>query len=205
MIKPTSLFLAKIPELHEMEEIKKFIDHIHPMSTTDWDFFSSKLQQQNLEKNTALVKMGEVENYLSFISEGIVRYYIPQVESDLTFGFLFENEFVTAYDSFITRTSSPYEIDTLTNTTLWRISYEDLQEVYQKTVSGNIIGRRMAENMFLIKSKREIALLSKTAEELYLDLFRERPKLLKQIPLKHIASYIGVTPQALSRIRKRIT
>ena len=199
------MFLAKIPELHEMEEIKKFIDHIHPMSTTDWDFFSSKLQQQNLEKNTALVKMGEVENYLSFISEGIVRYYIPQVESDLTFGFLFENEFVTAYDSFITRTSSPYEIDTLTNTTLWRISYEDLQEVYQKTVSGNIIGRRMAENMFLIKSKREIALLSKTAEELYLDLFRERPKLLKQIPLKHIASYIGVTPQALSRIRKRIT
>ena len=188
-----------------MEEIKKFIDHIHPMNTADWDFFSSKLQQQTLKKNTALIKIGEVEDYLSFISEGIVRYYIPQEESDLTFGFLFENEFVTAYDSFITRTPSPYQIETLTQTTLWRISYEDLQEVYQKTESGNIIGRRMAENMFLIKSKREIALLSKTAEERYLDLFRERPNLLKQIPLKYIASYIGVTPQALSRIRKRIT
>ena len=197
--------MTKIPELHGMEEIKKFIDHIHPMNTADWDFFSSKLQQQTLKKNTALIKIGQVENYLSFISEGIVRYYIPQEESDLTFGFLFENEFVTAYDSFITRTLSPYQIETLTHTTLWRISYEDLQEVYQKTESGNIIGRRMAENMFLIKSKREIALLSKTAEERYLDLFRERPKLLKQIPLKYIASYIGVTPQALSRIRKRIT
>ncbi|MEM9078487.1 MAG: Crp/Fnr family transcriptional regulator, partial [Bacteroidota bacterium] len=76
---------------------------------------------------------------------------------------------------------------------------------YKKTESGNIIGRRMAEKMFLIKSKREIALLSKTAKERYLDLFQERPKLLKQIPLKYIASYIGVTPQALSRIRKRIT
>ncbi|MBS9461244.1 Crp/Fnr family transcriptional regulator [Flagellimonas sp. 389] len=188
-----------------MEEIKKFIDRIYPMRGADWDFFSSKLQKQTLKKNATLIKIGEVENYLSFISEGIVRYYIPQEESDLTFGFLFENEFVTAYDSFITRTPSPYQIETLTNTTLWRISFQDLQEVYKKTESGNIIGRRMAENMFLIKSKRELALLSKTAEERYLDLFRERPKLLKQIPLKYIASYIGVTPQALSRIRKRIT
>ena len=88
---------------------------------------------------------------------------------------------------------------------MWRISVKDLQEVYKETENGNLIGRRMAENMFLIKSKREISLLNKTAEERYLDLFSERPKLLKQIPLKYIASYIGVTPQALSRIRKRIT
>lgn len=188
-----------------MEEIKKFIDHIYPMSGTDWNFFSSKLQKQTLKKNATLIKIGEIENYLSFISEGIVRFYIPLEESELTFGFLFENEFVTAYDSFITQTPSQYQIEALTNTTLWRISFNDLQEVYSKTESGNVIGRRMAENMFLIKSKREIALLSKTAEERYLDLFLERPKLLKQIPLKYIASYIGVTPQALSRIRKRIT
>ena len=188
-----------------MEEIKKFIDHIHPMHSADWDFFASKLHKETVKKTATLIKIGEVENYLFFISEGIVRYYIPQKESDLTFGFLFENEFVTAYDSFITRMHYPYQIETLTKATLWRISFEDLQEVYKKTESGNIIGRRMAENMFLIKSKREIALLSKTAEERYLDLFRERPNLLKQIPLKYIASYIGVTPQALSRIRKRIT
>ncbi|MEM8763566.1 MAG: Crp/Fnr family transcriptional regulator [Bacteroidota bacterium] len=188
-----------------MQEIKKFIDHIHPMNAGDWNFFASKLHKQTLKKNIPLINVGDVENYLSFISEGIVRYYIPQEESDLTFGFLFENQFVTAYDSFITQTPSPYQIETLTNTTLWRITYNDLQEVYHKTESGNIIGRRMAENMFLIKSKREIALLRKTAEERYLDLFSERPKLLKKIPLKYIASYIGVTPQALSRIRKRIT
>lgn len=188
-----------------MEEIKKFINRIYPMHSADWDLFSSKLQKQTLKKKATLIKIGEIENYLSFISEGIVRFYIPLEESELTFGFLFENEFVTAYDSFITQTPSPYQIETLTNTILWRISFNDLQEVYSKTESGNVIGRRMAENMFLIKSKREIALLSKTAEERYLDLFLERPKLLKQIPLKYIASYIGVTPQALSRIRKRIT
>lgn len=188
-----------------MEEIKKFLNNISPMSNSDWIFFSSKLQKVKLGRNSTLLKIGEVENYLSFISKGIIRLYIPQEKNDLTFGFLFVNQFVTAYDSFITQTPSHYQIETLANTTLWRISFKNLQEVYKETESGNLIGRRMAENMFLIKSKREISLLNKTAEERYLDLFLERPKLLKQIPLKYIASYIGITPQALSRIRKRIT
>lgn len=188
-----------------MNEIRKFIDTVSPMNDSDWDFFSSKLQEVRLEKNTTILKIGEIENYLSFISKGVIRLYIPKEESDLTFGFLFDNEFVTGYDSFLTQTPSEYQIETLTDTILWKISSKDLEEVYERTSSGNIIGRKMAENMFLIKSKRELSLLSKTAEERYLDLFSDRPKLLKQIPLKYIASYIGVTPQALSRIRRRIT
>ncbi|TCI92194.1 Crp/Fnr family transcriptional regulator [Tenacibaculum sp. M341] len=188
-----------------MEEIKKFIDNISPMSDSDWIFFSSKLKKVRFDKNTIVLKLGKTEKHLSFISKGIIRLYIPKEESDITFGFLFENEFVTAYDSLLTQTPSEYEIETLTETILWQISNKDLHEVYKRTSNGNIIGRKMAENMYLIKSKRELSLLSKTAEERYLNLFSDRPKLLKQIPLKYIASYIGVTPQALSRIRKRIS
>jgi CRP-like cAMP-binding protein len=188
-----------------MNEIRKFIENITPMNDTDWQFFSSKLQIVKLKKNATLLTIGEIENSLSFITKGIIRLYIPREEHDLTFGFLFENEFVTAYDSFLTKMPSEYQIETLTETTLWKISDKDLQEVYERTNSGNIIGRKMAERMFLLKSKRELSLLSKTAEERYLDLFADRPRLLQQIPLKYIASYIGVTPQALSRIRKRIT
>lgn len=62
-----------------------------------------------------------------------------------------------------------------------------------------------SERLFLIKSKREQSLLNESAETRYLNLFTQRPKLIKEIPLKYIASYIGVTPQALSRIRKRIS
>lgn len=188
-----------------MNEIRKFIENITPINDSDWHFFSSKLQEVRLKKNTVLLKLGEVENHLYFISKGIVRLYIPKEESDLTFGFVFENKFVTAYDSLLTQSPSEYQMETLTDTVLWKISNKDLQEVYEKTSSGNSIGRKIAESMFLIKSKRELALLSKSAEERYFDLFSDRPKLLQQVALKHIASYIGVTPQALSRIRKRIT
>lgn len=188
-----------------MEEIKSFFDTIAPMSRSDWSFFASKLEQVRLAKNSTLIKVGEVENHLYFISMGVVRMYLPKEDNDLTFGFVFEKEFVTAYDSFITQSPSPYQIETLTETVLWKISFQNLQEVYKKTEKGNLIGRRMAENMYLIKSKREFSLLNKTAEERYYDLFTERPNVMKQIPLKYIASYIGVTPQALSRIRKRIS
>ncbi|MCU4173820.1 Crp/Fnr family transcriptional regulator [Carboxylicivirga sp. N1Y90] len=187
-----------------MEEIRQFIASITPMNDDDWQLFSSKLEMVNVKKKIVLLKAGEIENYLSFITKGAARVHIPLEENDVTFGFLFENEFVSAYDSFLTRQPSEYQTETITDTTLWRISYQDLQDVYQNTDSGNAIGRRMNENMYLLKSKRELSLLSKSAEERYLDLFTERPELIKQIPLKHIASYIGVTPQALSRIRRRI-
>lgn len=83
-----------------MKQIRKFMDNISPLNDSDWNFFSSKLKEVKFDKNTTVLKLGKIEEHLSFISKGIVRYYIPKEESDLTFGFSFENEFVTAYDSF---------------------------------------------------------------------------------------------------------
>ena len=125
-----------------MNEIRNFIENITPMNDADWQLFSSKLQEVNLKKNTPLLKIGEIEKHLSFITKGIVRLYIPKDEFDLTFGFVFKNEFITAYDSLLTQSPSDYQIETLTETTLWTISYKDLQEVYETTNSGNIIGRK---------------------------------------------------------------
>ena len=122
----------------------------------------------------------------------------------LTFGFSFKDQFISAYDSFLTQQPSAYELQALTETTILSINYNDLQAVYNTTQIGNLIGRLTAERLFLIKSKREQNLLNLTAEERYIKLFKERPEVLKVIPLKYVSSYIGVTPQALSRIRKRV-
>ena len=69
---------------------------------------------------------------------------------------------------------------------------------------GNYLGRFAAEKLFLAKSKRELSLLKYTAKERYLRLFSEQPKIIQLIPMKYIASYIGITPQGLSRIRRQI-
>ena len=188
-----------------MEAIRVFYEQEFGIGPEDWAMFSSKLHRQEFSKKAPILRAGKVENYLSFIEKGLVRFYIPQVEQDLTFGFAFAGNFVSAYDSFLTQEPATYTIETLSETVLWRISYEDLQMIYTETKVGNLIGRRASEELFLKKSKRELALLHESAETRYLKLFEDRPELIEKIPLKYIASYIGVTPQALSRIRKRIS
>ncbi|MFD2550888.1 Crp/Fnr family transcriptional regulator [Bizionia sediminis] len=189
-----------------MQQIKTYLEEIATISEADWAFFTSKLQRRVIPKKAIFLKLHAVENYISFIETGIVRLFIPKAEpeKEITFGFSFTNQFVSAYDSFLTQTPSAYQLQALTETKLLSISYADLQAVYQTTAIGNLIGRLTAERLFLLKSKREQYLLNLTAEERYLKLFQERPELLQDIPLKYISSYIGVTPQALSRIRKRI-
>lgn len=188
-----------------MEQIRHFFEKTFKLTDRDWLIFSSKLTKKHFPKNHTLLKEGQIENYLSFVETGIVRFYIPKEENDLTFAFSFSNSFVSGYNSLLTRRPSSYYVETLAKTILWQLTYEDLQEIYEKTKVGNAIGRAASEELFLKKSKRELSLLNETAEQRYLNLFTEEPKLIKEIPLKYIASYIGVTPQALSRIRKRIS
>ena len=190
-----------------MHQIKLYLDKIASISSSDWNFFISKLHRRIITKKSVFIKVNQIENHISFIESGIVRLFIPRdnPEKEITFGFSFKNQFVSAYDSFLTQSPSNYQLQTLTETALLSISYKDLQSVYKSTQIGNLIGRLTAEDLFLIKSKREQDLLNLNAEQRYLKLFKERPELLKSVPLKYISSYIGVTAQALSRIRKRLT
>jgi len=201
-----SSFFNSLLQILNLQQIKAYLDQIATISKSDWEFFTSKLQRRTFPKKTIFLELDETENYISFIESGVVRLFIPKEnpEKEITFGFSFEDQFVSAYDSFLTRKPSLYQLQALTETTLLSISYDDLQLVYKNTQIGNLIGRLTAERLFLIKSSREQNLLNLSAEERYLKLFKERPELLQIIPLKYISSYIGVTAQALSRIRARI-
>lgn len=172
---------------------------------SDWLNLSQRLKQVEIAKKTILLKQGSVENKIFYIKSGIARYYVLHKNTDTTIAFSLANEYVSAYDSFITRKPSFYQIETLTNTKLWYLTYQDVLEMREQTISGQEIGRLIAESLFIKKLKREQALLTQTAEERYMDLLTNNPQLLQQIPLRYIASYIGITPQALSRIRKRIS
>lgn len=189
-----------------MKQIKTYLDQIATISNLDWEFFTSKLQRRVISKKNIFLKINEIENHISFIESGVVRLFIPKdnPEKEITFGFSFKDQFISAYDSFLTQKPSAYQVQALTDTSLLSITYSDLQDVYENTQIGNLIGRLTAERLFLIKSRREQDLLNLSAEEHYMKLFKERPELLKEVPLKYISSYIGVTAQALSRIRKRL-
>ena len=188
-----------------MEKIYQYYKEAFNISEYDWNIFSSKLFKQTFRKKSSILKIGEIEKHLSFIDEGVTRFFVPKDEYDFTIGFTFSNSFFSVYDSFLTQSPSTYAAEAITNTTLWRLTYDDLQTIYAETEIGNLIGRTAAEQLYLFKAQREFSLLNKSATERYLELFETRPELIKHIPLKYIASYIGITPQALSRIRKDIS
>lgn len=191
--------------MDSMDKIKAYFDSLITMETKDWDIFSSMLTKAVFPKRSLILEIGKTERYLSFIERGIIRFNIPKLDYDFTFGFAFENSFVSAYDSFLTQTPSSYNLEAITDCVLWRISYADLNTVYKTTQVGNFIGRKAIEDIFLKKMKREFTLLEDSAKTRYLNLMREQPELIKNIPLKYLASYIGIRPQSLSRIRKEIS
>ena len=187
-----------------MDKIKEYFESLVVMNDTDWEVFSAKLVKREFPKKSLILEIGKTEQYLSFIEKGIVRFNIPKLDYDFTFGFAFENSFVSGYDSFLTKQPSSYHLEAITDCILWRISFEDLHAVYQTTTVGNLIGRKAVEDIFLKKMKRELTLLEDSAKTRYINLMREQPELIRNIPLKYLASYIGIRPQSLSRIRKEI-
>ena len=192
-----------------MTNIRTYFEKFININDYIWSLFTEKLIQETYPKNSLILVKGDVENYVSVIESGVVRYSIPGEEgndyNETTFGFAFNGHFFSAYDSFIFRKPCAYQIEAITETKIWRVSHADLNTLFENTREGNSIGRQMAEQFFCGKQKRELSLLTQSAEQRYYSLFKHQPQLIKEIPLKYIASYIGITPQALSRIRARLT
>lgn len=189
-----------------MEFMKQFLLSKNiPLTDENWEIYSGKNVRKEYKKKDLILKEGEVENYLSFVEEGAARLFFVKQNKELTTRFVFRYQYLTSYDSFLQRSPSRCNVEALTDMVVWQIHYDDLQEVYRTSPVGNLIGRLTVENIYLAKLNKEYSYLSESAEERYLKLMKEQPDLFQLIPLKHIATFMGITPQALSRIRRRIS
>jgi len=199
--------LSQTDYRHHMEEIYLYLQTNFDITYQDWEIIASKFYIEKFKKKEIILEAGGQENMLSFLSKGALRFFVPtdyDKETDITYDFMFEKKFVCADESFITRTPSLYGVEALTDIVLYRFTYEDLQDIYKKTESAERIGRIAHQNLFLERSQRLYSFLRYSAKERYENLFKENPILIKEIPQKYIASYLGITPQALSRIKRQI-
>ena len=170
------------------------------------DFLSQYFTEVRFAKGELLTRVGEVENYLYYLSEGIVRffYYNPTTDKETTVDILFPESFCLSYTSFVKQEPSLLSIEALKDVTAYKIGREHLNHLIQQQeylqIKADIL-----EHLLIEKMQREAQFLLQSPEEIYRSTLLEKdPKLIQNIPLKYIASYIGITPQALSRIRRRI-
>ena len=187
-----------------MKTFKDFIETFIPEKNTNWDYIENLISVRELKKSDIISFQDKVEDYVSFISQGIARIYHEGDLKQTTIDIRFENDFISSYDSFLSRLPSKYVVEAVTDIRLLSINHDDIQKIYNHTESGNVIARKITEQNYLFKEKRQFNLLTKTPTEYYQFLIESYPQYITQVPLNYIASYIGVTPQALSRIRKNL-
>ena len=174
------------------------------LTKNGWAFCESKLTVRRLRKGALMLKEGEICRNVSFVNYGLIRIYHLVEGKEKIIEFCNENNYMADYRSFLLQEPALTYLQALEDTEVVDTSFEGLQDIYQHVPEANFLGRRIAEELFIDMCRRTTSDAHETIDERYNNLIDQQPWLLQRVPQYMIASYLGITPQALSRIKRRI-
>ncbi len=154
-------------------------------------------------KKTILLKEGDTNNYACMVVNGLVRAYYLNEGKDITSRLMDEGFIITSWISFYTRKPGNEFLETQEDTVLACVHYNDIQKLYAEFPEFNIIGRKQVEYSFYLSELRTQMLRKHTAEEKYKFFIDNHPKLVTRVSMKHIATYLGMNEETLSRVRSK--
>jgi CRP-like cAMP-binding protein len=182
-----------------------FTNAIHPISAEAREYANRKSISQRVKKGDFLVRSGDVCAYFYFIQKGIMRSYVQDGKKEITTWITAENELATSITSFHTQQKSFENIQAIEDCELTGLHYDDLQYLYHHFAEVNTVGRMLLEKYYRDAEERAyIARLSEATSK-YQRFIATKSFMLNRVPLKFIASYLGMTLETLSRIRSRLS
>jgi CRP-like cAMP-binding protein len=185
--------------------IERYYQSLAPMKGWMWSVFRLMLHEKRLAPGELLLAEGQVCDFVAFIHAGLVAtVHIPESGTERIFTFAAEGEYISGYPSFITGEPVAYAIRAIEPTTVVLLYRRDMDRLYRLSPPANLWGRLVEEQAFVGILRRLLSLHVHAPEMLYQQLADSRPDLLQRVPQYMIAAYIGVTPEALSRIRRRM-
>ena len=173
------------------------------LSPAEADLVRELFVPEELPKGGFFLRAGEVSRKVGFVRHGVLHNFRQRDGEEHTFYFGREQEFVGDYASFLPAQSAAHAIQALEAAQLLTISYDNLQRFYQQVREGEKFGRLIAEQLFVDVLRQLASFYEETPEERYARFVRTYPDLQQRVPQYYIASYVGVRPQSLSRIRAR--
>lgn len=186
------------------ETIKTAFDQYFEVPLEVWDVFVARGEAIETVKDQILKRQDETEQYLYFILQGAGGIFLWNNNNYICTDLCYKNEFFGDYMSFLNGQASRLEVMVFEDTDLFRISKSQFLELGYNPL-GDKISRFASEALFMHKQQQQIDILTKTAKERYIELQSKQPDMLQCTPQKHIASYLGITAQSLSRIRSELT
>ncbi len=175
------------------------------LTDEELEFVKPNISILKLKKKQILIHENEIQKSIAFIYSGLIRsYFIDENGKEINNAFFSENEFVTDYLSFIKQQKTKYTFECLEDCILISIPFETVEIAYDKYKNFANFGRKIAEWALENRTKKYESFLFETAEERYLRFFAENKPIMNRISLSHLASYLGIERQSLSRIRSKI-
>lgn len=182
------------------KHLKEFFDNYIKLDIQVWENFAHLGEVVSFPKETVIKEAFTTEKYLNFLIEGSGGNLIWGKNNYVCIDIAFEKSFLQDYMSFTLQKPTPIEVRLFEKSTIFRIHHREFQQTFAEGNYGEKITRLVSEASFISKQQQQIDLLTKPAKKRYIEIL-EHQKNIPQIPLKYLASYLGITPQSLSRIR----
>jgi len=181
--------------------LRKHIPDIDPDVLNN---ISSIVTEESVSKGDLLLKQGDICKHLYFTESGIIRCFSLKDGMDITTWFSFKNEFITSFTSFFPKVPSYENMELLTDATLLKISFSDFDTLRRQSIEFEKVINHFVTLYTIQIEQRLFQIQTQSATEKYQTMLRSEPHLIQEIPSKHLASYLGVSRETLSRIRSSI-
>ena len=170
-----------------------------------WSGIKDSFEQRTIPSKTVLLNEGEVAKNLYYIEKGCLRLYFYNEGKDITFQFFFEESIVASFDSMYAGLPSLFSLESIEPTTIRTVSKKDFYDLVNKRPEAKQEYEHKIIDRFHTYQKLFLSRIKNTPQQRYEELLKEYPHILQRVPQHYIASYLGITPVSLSRIRNRRT
>ena len=171
----------------------------------DLETILSLYQRIEFAKNDFMISEGTTANFYYFMESGYARSYVLDLEgNDISTKFFSSTDIVIDWHSYFLKTKCRENIQAITPCIAWKISFENFMKLFNIEAFREIGRTRLVNNYFELKN-HSVSVIADPAKERYLNLLKTKPNIIQNVPLKQIATYLGITDTSLSRIRKEIT
>ena len=202
----SSIYHKLAPYIDKMyTKLYELFGRFIPLEESDKQILQERFEPQSVKKKHQLLEYGKVANHFYFIDEGLLRLYGYNGGEEKTLFFFKENMIAGSIESYLTQTPSELILEALEDTHLLAISGESLQELYDLSTKFSKAGLLLTQRRLAALMKFYTSFVFDSPEARYQDFIKNHPDLIQRVPQHIIASFLGITPVSLSRIRRRIS
>ena len=189
-----------------MKELQNLLKELIGLTESEWENFCINLKRKEFKAKTILINEGNIAKNIYFIESGLLRTYHLQDGKEINTYFACDNQFISTFSSFISQTASFEIMETIEDSIVYELSYQSLTTLYVESSKFEKLGRLLAEKNYLCVLDRTLTMQTKTAKQKYLDFIKNyNQKIIRRVPQHQIASFLGIAPESLSRVRKEIS